>query len=56
MRKILKPHIGHHIVCVYYGKFEDPHEVCIECEDCNQVLMSEISISADEEDEDDASI
>lgn len=35
----LKPHIGHRIVCVYYGDKEDP------CEDCNEII-----ISAEEED------
>lgn len=41
----LKPHIGHRIVCVYYGDKEDPCDVCIECEDCNEII-----ISAEEED------
>ena len=37
----LRPHIGHTIVCVCYGKAdEDPRNISIECEDCNEVLVS----------------
>lgn len=36
----LKPHIGHHIVCACYGDSENPADICIECEDCNEVLIS----------------
>jgi len=32
----LKEHIGHKIVCVCYGK----QNVSIECEDCNEVILS----------------
>lgn len=38
--KKLKPHIGHRVVCVCYGDFEDPCDICIECEDCGEVLVS----------------
>lgn len=40
MRIKLRPHVGHKIVCVYYGDTEDPADVCIECETCNCVLVS----------------
>ena len=30
-------HVGHHIVVVTYG--DPPHNVAVECEDCNEVLM-----------------
>ena len=40
MFEILKPHIGHSIVCVAYGDINNPHDICIECEDCNEVLIS----------------
>lgn len=41
MYDILRPHIGHEIVCVCYGKDgEDPVDICIECEDCGTVLIS----------------
>lgn len=40
MREILKPHIGHNITCVCYGDLDDPADVCIECLDCNEVLIS----------------
>lgn len=36
----LKEHIGHDIVCVAYGDINDPVDICIECEDCNEVLVS----------------
>ena len=38
--KKLLAHRGHHIVCVSYGDWNDPADVCIECEDCNEVLIS----------------
>lgn len=34
----LKGHIGHKIACVSYGK--PVQNVAIECEDCNEVLLS----------------
>lgn len=41
MYETLRPHIGHSIACVAYGKEnEDPVDICIECEDCNTVLIS----------------
>jgi len=36
--KELREHIGHKIVCVCYGK--PVQNVAIECEDCNEVLLS----------------
>lgn len=36
----LKNHIGHDIVCVAYGDIDNPVDICIECEDCNEVLVS----------------
>lgn len=47
MYEKLQQHIGHTVVCVCYGDFEEPDDICIECEDCNEVL-----ISAEEFDED----
>jgi hypothetical protein len=41
MREKLKNHIGHNIVCVSYGdNYYEPDDICIECEDCNEVLIS----------------
>jgi DNA-directed RNA polymerase subunit RPC12/RpoP len=41
MYDILRPHIGHNIVCVCYGEDnKDPVDICIECEDCGTVLIS----------------
>lgn len=36
----LKNHIGHNIVCVAYGDIDKPVDICIECEDCGEVLIS----------------
>ena len=40
MKEKLKRHIGHNVVCVCYGDPDDPVDVCIECEDCCEVLVS----------------
>ena len=36
----LLPHRGHAISCVCYGDWNDPKDVCIECEHCGTVLVS----------------
>lgn len=36
----LMPHRGHTLECVSYGEWDDPADVCIECIDCNEVLVS----------------
>ena len=36
----LLPHRGHAISCVSYGPWDDPQDVCIECEHCGTVLVS----------------
>ena len=37
----LRRHIGHRVVVVCYGwKGEDPQNVAVECEDCNEVILS----------------
>lgn len=44
MMDILKPHLGRHaghdLVLAYYGDFDNPSDICIECEDCHEVLIS----------------
>lgn len=40
MYERLRPHIGHNVVCVDYGDKDEPADICIECEDCNEVLIS----------------
>lgn len=40
MRNKLRPHVGHKIVCVRYGCEAEPNDICVECEDCNMVLIS----------------
>lgn len=37
----LRPHIGHRVACVYYGDEPgDLADICIECESCNEILVS----------------
>lgn len=38
--KTLKSHIGHNISCVAYGDINNPHDICVECKDCCEVLIS----------------
>ena len=40
MYEKLKSHIGHNIVCVAYGDINSPVDICIECENCNEILIS----------------
>lgn len=40
MFEVLKPHIGHKLSCVQYGEPDDVRDICIECEDCHEVLIS----------------
>lgn len=42
----LLSHSGHSLSIYYYGKRENPDSVTIECDECNEVL-----ISIDEDDE-----
>lgn len=35
----LKAHIGHDISIVSYGNTDDPANICLECNDCNEVLI-----------------
>ena len=37
---ILRQHMGHSVVIVCYGDPSDPADVCLECEDCGEVLLS----------------
>ena len=37
----LRPHVGHRLECVIYGdSTHDPDDICIECLDCNEILVS----------------
>ena len=40
MAEKLLPHRGHTLECVSYGDWDDPADVCIECTDCSEVLVS----------------
>ena len=47
----MKRHVGHHINCVYYGdSVNDPDDVCIECETCNEVLFSAETLCLEDKD------
>ena len=35
----LKEHAGHRIEIVTYGDKNDPVDVCLECEDCGEVIL-----------------
>ena len=36
----LKPHLGHRVAISYYGSHDNPDDICIECTDCCEVLVS----------------
>lgn len=37
----LKPHLGHKVTISWYGQDSaNPDDICIECVDCNEVLIS----------------
>lgn len=49
----MKRHVGHHLNCVYYGdSVNDPDDVCIECETCNEVLFSAETLCLEDKDND----
>lgn len=35
----LKSHIGHEVSIVAYGDTENPADICLECEDCGEVIL-----------------
>lgn len=35
----LEKHAGHNVVIVKYGDWDDPVDICLECEDCNEVIL-----------------
>lgn len=35
----LKKHIGHNVSIVYYGDEGNPVDICLECEDCGEVIL-----------------
>ena len=36
---LLKKHIGHNVQIVAYGDPDDPADICLECEDCDEVIL-----------------
>ena len=36
---ILAKHLGHSVVIAQYGNAESPADICLECEDCGEVLL-----------------
>ncbi len=47
----LKHHIGHEIECVGYGDGDKIEDICLECVDCCEVLVSTQTIDEEEDDE-----
>lgn len=35
----LRKHIGHKVNIVSYGDWDNPANVCLECEDCGEVVL-----------------
>lgn len=35
----LKDHFGHNVTIAVYGDPKHPADVCLECKDCNQVVL-----------------
>lgn len=40
MANKLRPHRGHYVQIACYGDWNDPHDICVECETCGEVLIS----------------
>jgi len=36
---ILRKHVGHNLSAVYYGDSDSPADVCLECNDCGEVVL-----------------
>lgn len=36
---ILKKHRGHTVNIVSYGDWDNPQDICLECEDCGEVVL-----------------
>ena len=36
---LLKDHIGHDVEIVCYGDIDNPHDICLECVDCGEVIL-----------------
>lgn len=36
---MLLQHRGHNVAIVSYGDYDDPEDVCLECEDCGSVIL-----------------
>lgn len=39
---MLKSHIGHQVRIVAYGDTDDPMDICLECEECGEVILDAI--------------
>lgn len=35
----LKKHRGHHVSITSYGDWDNPKNISLECEDCNEVIL-----------------
>lgn len=36
---LLNAHRGHSVAIAAYGDHDDPHTICLECEDCNGIIL-----------------
>ena len=36
---VLCKHIGHHVYIASYGDVSDPADICLECEECGEVVL-----------------
>ena len=36
---VLDHHFGHKVVIVKYGDIKNPADICLECEDCDEVIL-----------------
>ena len=39
LKEKLMEHRGHNVVIVTYGDYNNPQDVCLECQDCNAIIL-----------------
>lgn len=39
---MLKSHIGHQVCIAAYGDTDDPMDICLECEECGEVILLKV--------------
>lgn len=48
--EVLKNHRGHNVSIVTYGDWDKPNCICLECEDCNEVILDAETLTVSEKD------